>query len=243
MLVSHHHQFIYVKTFKSASTSTEVALERFCRPKLTAADAVQPGAYDGPTGIVAPRGYRDPTSPFHAHMTAKAIKNELGRRIWSRYAKVCTVRNPYAKAVSWFWHQVQKGKIHLPNVDRETAIETFRHRLQVRPNLPRDDLRHHINGRRCIDYPLRVEQLEWDLAAFCTDLGVTKPQLPSKKSGFHKVDLPFQRYYDAETAQIVANHYSLDFRSFGYDIESWQVRPLTKDILPRTNTCAAALSA
>ena len=221
MLVSHRERFIYLKTFKTAGTSIEMALEHLCRPE----HGLAPGTYyNGPDGIVAERGGRSAASAIRAHAEAAAVRHLVGRPTWDSYLKIAAVRNPYDKAVSMFWHRHHHdGLLEEPD-DAVCVVEGFRRWIAARPRLPDDAARVSIRGKPCIDVRLRHESLDECLAALKSDHGIAARALPRSHGDFRRIDLPFSEYYDAGTAAQVAEHYALDFTAFGYDIGSWRQR-------------------
>ena len=96
MIISHKHQFIFVKTRKTAGST----LEKLLYPHL--------GEFDICTG-----SERDGTPPLNTdikdgHMGWKQIEN-LYPKEWKDYYKFTIERNPWDKVVSsYFWHKIIK---------------------------------------------------------------------------------------------------------------------------------------
>ena len=243
MLVSHQAQFIYLKTFKTASTSVEMALETFCRPGGPASLSGTAAYYNGPLGIVAERGSRDPEVPFRAHIDAKVLKSLLGSVVWDSYTKICTVRNPYDKAVSWFWHQHGKEPFLAEPENADYVVNAFRTWLRAGHNLPKDAKKYMIRKKRVIDLAIRFETMQADLDNFLAGRGKPPVPIPRNKTRFRTLRLPFRDYYDAASAEIVAEHAYLDFANFGYDVASWRSLPNPVRIDGSLNSSCGALSA
>ncbi|KEJ94117.1 Sulfotransferase family protein [Pseudosulfitobacter pseudonitzschiae] len=223
MLVSHAHKFIYTKTLKTAGTSVEVFLEPYCRPPGTAAEhhtAQSVTEY----GIVGARGKGSGGGKFRNHMTAAAIKKHIDAEIWDSYHKFCVVRNPYDKVVSWFWmHCAPNLRAELAELDFDKTVEVFSHWLLVRPELPVDRQAYTIRGQKVVDRFVRYEHLDDDLEQLCADLDLENGALGTYKSASrsHR-DQPFTRYYNKETAQVVAKAFGPDFAMLDYDRSSWK---------------------
>lgn len=224
MLVSHTHKFIYTKTLKTAGTSVEVFLEPYCRPPGEVAEhetAERITEY----GIVGARGKGAGASTFRNHMPAATIKKNLDPEIWASYHKFCVVRNPYDKVVSWFWMHCNRGlRNQLSEQPFDKVLEVFSHWMLVRPELPIDRDAYTIRGEQVVDRFLRYEQIDADLAALCTDLGLENAgELGTYKSDSrnHR-DRPFTEYYDKKTARTVQKAFGADFTMLGYDMESWK---------------------
>lgn len=112
MLVSHKHCFVFLKTIKTASTSTELYFQPACMPQSTdASDANvrhgQKHALVSETGIVGARGPRAATEIFYSHMPPKKIIQELGQATWDDYFRFANVRNPWDKVVSLFFFKTE----------------------------------------------------------------------------------------------------------------------------------------
>jgi hypothetical protein len=129
MIISHKHKFIFLKTRKTASTSTEFALNEICGPD----DVVTPvGVIDETkrTGL-GPRHYqyrppllstewpnlvsryvRNGKMPlnFYGHMHGWRVKRRAGKKIWNSYFKFAFDRNPWDREVSWYSHQLSGGR-------------------------------------------------------------------------------------------------------------------------------------
>ena len=221
MLVSHKAKFIYLKTFKTAGTSVEQALESACRPFGSPADG---SYYNGPEGIVAERGGRREGNPYRSHADARLVRHQLGKPIWNSYTKVAAVRDPYEKAVSMFWHQhTRHGLIPEPG-EPLSAIAAFQDWICGGARLPRDIFRVSIKGEVFLDFAIRHERIETDLAAFCGQVGIPVAPLRRFHGELRQLDLDHRAYYNSATAERVADHYALDFQAFGYDVDDWQPR-------------------
>jgi hypothetical protein len=115
VIINHSFKFIFIKTRKTASTSIEIALSRFCRP----GDIITPITADdekirASLGYAGPQNYNlslrgpdlhpVPRQLFN-HMSAKQVR-EIFPEIWQDYFKFCFERNPFDKAISrYFWER------------------------------------------------------------------------------------------------------------------------------------------
>ncbi|ABA57730.1 hypothetical protein Noc_1229 [Nitrosococcus oceani ATCC 19707] len=93
MIISHKYQFIFIKNGKTAGTSIEVFLSKFC------------GSFDIVTPIYPaveshfPRNY----AGFYNRMTSAEIREKIGKKTWKNYFKFCVERNPWDKAISYYY--------------------------------------------------------------------------------------------------------------------------------------------
>jgi len=121
VIVSHRHRFIFVRTRKTAGTSVEIALSKFCGPDdvitRDADDALRRElGYPGPQndGGIPLREYtfsewrrlltRGERARFKNHTPAVRIRALVGESVWRSYFKFAIERNPWDKAISlYFW--------------------------------------------------------------------------------------------------------------------------------------------
>ena len=127
MIISHRHKYIFMRTTKTASTSMEIALSRFCGPD----DVITPiNPEDEPVrnelGIF-PQNYSRPRKfweyrpkdiarallykqkaekkLFWNHMSATQVRDKVTQPVWDSYFKFCFVRNPWDRAISrYYWN-------------------------------------------------------------------------------------------------------------------------------------------
>ena len=107
MILSHKHKFIFIKTNKTAGTSVEIALSRFCGPDdiITPISEVDEKmrldlGYRGAQNY----GKREDGKPlFYNHMSAKEIRELVGREVWKEYYKFTIERNPWDRVISLFY--------------------------------------------------------------------------------------------------------------------------------------------
>ena len=121
MIVSHRHRFIFVRTRKTAGTSVEIALSKFCGPDdiitRDADDALRHElGYPGPQndGGIPLSAYtfsewrrlltRRERARFKNHTPASRIRSLVGEQIWRSYYKFAIERDPWDKAISlYYW--------------------------------------------------------------------------------------------------------------------------------------------
>ena len=111
MILSHKYKYIFIKSFKTASTSLEIALSKYCGKE----DVITPIINEDEkirkiNGFNGPQNFGD-TNIFHEHMSALEIKSNVSKEIWDNYFKFVVVRNPFDQIMSAFhWHNKSKKK-------------------------------------------------------------------------------------------------------------------------------------
>ncbi len=221
-LVSHQHKFVYLKTFKTGSTSTEMALQPLCAPPGTEVRQYGP-ALVSDYGIVGARGKftGSDTTGWHNHMSAKRVAWKLGPLTWMRYLKIASLRNPFDKAVSWYWFWAgREGRVPgEPVEDFRAFIREQDAKGYFRSARDTDWRVTHILGRPIIDQYIRLEHLRADLDTLFSQLGITGVTLdiPKVKTKTRKKDpLDVPDYFDTPTADILRRHLGWIFDAGGY---------------------------
>jgi len=200
--------------------------ERYCLPPG------YPEAHETPEtiteyGIVGKRGNVDVEIPskYFNHMSATRVRNLLGQDIWEAYTKLCVVRNPYDKIVSWFWYKLETSvRQEISEKGFWFARDVFRHFVLNALNFPEDRQVHTIDNTPCLDVYIRYENLESDLVKLEKRLGLDQPIVMADYNRATRMfpDKSFHAYYDDESASVVFNAYKQDFEDFDYDKEAWR---------------------
>ena len=140
MIVNHRYRFIFLKTKKTAGTSIEIALSRYCDgndilSKIGHRDEPKRAAlgYQGPANHLEPVGtslrerirgwFHAPKARYWNHMPARELREKIGEETWNSYFKFCFERNPWDRAISAY-HWENRSKSKLPDfyaVPRESS--------------------------------------------------------------------------------------------------------------------------
>jgi hypothetical protein len=220
MLVSHRHQFIYTKTFKTASTSVEIYFEDACLPQgRGAVDRHRIAETVSAAGIVGRRGAGGPSAPWYNHMPASLIRERLGDEIWRRYFKFCVIRNPFEKLVSQYWFSMPVARKAAMAVWPQQAIQRdFATWLMAGAAGVLDRDLYFIDGSVCVDFFIRHESLLEGIEEVCRKVGLpfAPDNLGHYKSEPHPVGMPTAAYYDHAGMAIVENLFDWELAHFGY---------------------------
>ena len=194
MIVCHQHRYIFIKTRKTAGTSVEIGLSKFCGPTdiITMHDAEDEAirrslGYPGPQNeySIGFRHYRPADwrrfllrrqrARFKNHMTAERIRSLVGKDVWDRYYKFCVERDPWDKALSlYFWRTSEQDEPRPELLDflkstKRNSLSNFRI--------------YSIAGRVAVDRVLRYESLERDLDEVRSHLGIPEPVVLPRAKG------------------------------------------------------------
>ncbi len=229
VLVCHKYRFIYLKTKKTASTSTEAFFERYCLDNMPDSVPQYRPEHIGPIGIIGSREGREERAraKWHAHMTAAEVLRRLGPRRWLSYFKFTTIRNPYAKCVSQFLykHRNDPKVVGLPIEPRAAAFRAW-----LRRTGPRTDRSVYcIAGRQVVDDVIRFERLEEDVRRIARrlDLPAAEVPLPRYKDLQNLPKDHYSAYYDRESRDLVSRAYAAELKRFDYAFEDNTQRPDT----------------
>lgn len=227
MIISHKHRFIFLKTNKTASTSTEVALDDICGPN----DIVTPfmAGNERHRRSAGPRNYRyrpplwstewpnlfsryvrDGKMPldYYNHIHAWRVKRRLGSRVWNSYFKFAFERNPWDREVSYYYHQSAQGLTrggfseHVGRLPQKTIANY--------------DI-YSCNGKVAVDFLGRYENLQADLARVMDILGIkTGLNLPNANSEYRDNSRPYREMYDDRSRDIVGSAYKREIELLNY---------------------------
>jgi hypothetical protein len=217
MLISHSAKFIYLKTLKTASTSVEIYFEPYCvDPKNYSGDRHERAEEVSSWGVVGAR--RAKSATWFNHMSARQVLDRVGSEVWECYYKFCTIRNPFDKAVSYFWHDLDSpARDALSHADFSVVREAFTKWTALR-RLPIDAFIYTLDGCPAVDEFIRYERLEDDLRRVCTALNL--PWQPERlgryKNESRKRPERFEDYYTPAAAERVARAFAWELDLFQY---------------------------
>lgn len=234
MLVSHPYQFIYLKTSKTAGTSIEMALQGAAFNQDPDQVKAATHAQVGVRGVIGRRMIFNLSSKETAadkiwlpHISAADLFDRVGERIWNRYDKVASVRNPFDRMVSGFhWYRTVRHEIKGHKVStREIAESGFDEiRSEFRDFIMSNDAivdgeTVMLNGKFCITKAIRYEHLREDLIRVAKELELDENRLriPETLVSKHlRHGHSVADYYDQSTVEQVKKRMFWAFEKFGY---------------------------
>lgn len=220
MILSHRYRYIFIKTRKTAGTSVELALSRFCGPD----DVITPVSPADERlrqriGGRAPQHYQNrPTAGtkalsefarFYNHMSAVEIREAIGDITWAKYFKFTIVRNPWDAVVSRYFFAYRNE----PRLNFGDALRGDSRLIQSCHDL------YTIDATIVVDQCLRFERLRDDLNEVRLRLGLPQSllPLPAAKTGFRTDPRHYRDFYTAEDREIVRRHFAREIEAFGYE--------------------------
>lgn len=221
MIISHRHRFVYVKTRKTASTSIEIALSKFCGPDdvitgIVARDEQvrQSLGYRGPQNVTAVSRHGEAIT-LDNHSPAVLARDLLGDS-WRDYVTFTVERNPFDRVISQYYWELplwERRGAKAPSIS-----EFLRDRSErVLSNWPLYADRQAV----IIDHVGRYESLEDDLRMISERIGLPGTIDVSQirtKSGWRKDRRPYRDVLTDEDRQLIERICHRELAEFGY---SW----------------------
>jgi sulfotransferase famil protein len=216
VIVSHKNRFIFLRTFKTAGTSIEIALSAHCGPEDILTRLLEPGdeelrksvGYRGPQNHLVQRDDRPGTREFAPHMTAKAAQG-LFPDAWNRYFKFAVVRNPWEVCASAYAMRAAQGTHRGRGFSEFVGSPGFAAWAERWRNT------FTIDGRVAVDEIVRYEDLADSLEQVRRRIGLPEPlALPRAKSGYRKGH--YREMVNPRDAEIIAKLFATEIKMFGY---------------------------
>lgn len=158
--------------------------------------------------------------PFQ-HLTAREMKELVGRERWERRFSFAFVRNPWDKVASHYHFRVKTDQTGLgddPIAFNEWVIRAYGNREpryydQPKMFMPQVEWISDARGRCMVDFVGRFEKLERDFNRVCelTGSAATLPHLKSSSRPHYR------ELYDGDAAEVVRRRFRPDLERFGYE--------------------------
>ena len=230
MIISHDYKFIFIKTNKTAGTSIEIALSKFCGSKdiitpISTEDEVTRSVlnYRGSQNYLVPLSaytvkdwarllLRRQGCRFYNHISAERIKKYIDDKTWNSYYKFCFERNPWDRFLSFYYWRCRNYKAE----KKPTITEFIESNAPLRLKRMGYDL-YTINDRVVVDKICRFENLTEELEAVCQHLGIPgKLELPKAKSKYRKDKRSYQDILNEEERKKIAKLFRKEIDILGY---------------------------
>ena len=229
MIISHEHKFIFIKTNKTAGTSFEIALSRFCGPDdvitpISAQDEVMRKelGYRGPQNFLTPRSeYKlqdwmwlllkgSRKKKYYNHISAREIMEQLNPEMWESYYKFCFTRNPWDRLISMYWWLYKSEP--RPSVSEFLATGDFQKAIRRGFEL------YTIEGQVVVDKIYRFEKIAEAAEEVRTQLGLPeKLVLPRAKSKTRKDSRSYRDVLNEPERARIAELFYDEINLLGYE--------------------------
>lgn len=207
MLISDRQKFIFLRVRKVASTSMRDILRPLCVPV--------------PTGRLAHLKSRARLEwdyhkyVFRAHDDILAARQRMPDELFERYFKFAFVRNPWARLVSEYEFLLKRPKHgRHKRVKNLKSFSDFIHMQIPRKDAYQSNVLCDNDGKLLMDFIGKLENVDKDWQTVCQRIGIDEQLLPRKNVTQH---VPYQDYYDADSAELVGRYWARDIEMFGYE--------------------------
>jgi len=227
MILSHKYKFIFIKTAKTAGTSIEVFLSKYCAPTdiLTpiepSVEGHQPRNYLGfinpiPEILERPAKFfsvlrHSITSreKFYRHMPAFEVQKRIPYDVWNSYFKFCVERNPWDKVLShYYMHAAREGG--------SLSLDQY----LARSRFPLNSFRYtnRAGTRIIVDRILHYENLIRELGEVFSQLNIPFEGTlgVQAKSEFRTDRRPYQQIFNDEQRRIVEKAFAKEVELHRY---------------------------
>jgi hypothetical protein len=166
---------------------------------------------------------------FADHRTALEMREKVGQELWSRLLTFSMVRNPWARALSFFSYRRGNARVKIP--ENWDLAEYLRHVARARAGDVHPVLAYPPQYATCSEFLtdetgqiivsqiIRYENRASELSEIGAKIGF--PDLGQRHiNSTTPKELSLSDYYDAESKRLVAEIYAEDCERFGYSFPS-----------------------
>ena len=238
MIISHKHQFIFIKAPKVAGTSFEVALSQHCGADdiITNSTDFNPDS-DEDT-------YKYPTQNnegCYDHMLIEEVKKIVTTQQWNQYTKISIIRNPWDRIISIYFYQLAGKEARVSKLLTKFKVQPWNivnilnfvkhwismktvyskhlyiyRKLKIQPIDNYDNYYFDAKGEAACDIYIRYEHLQENYNQLCSKLGLPSSMLPRLKTKQRKAKVHYSKQFTNFNKKAVAEFYSKQINFFRY---------------------------
>lgn len=209
MLISDSHKFIFIRMRKVASSSMKAILDPLVIPR--------PESKIAHLKSRAGLEWNYQKYVCRRHNDIRAAKNRMPQDKFNEYFKFAFVRNPWERLVSEYVFLLRESTHgRHERVKKLGGFNDFIHMQIPRADAYQINMLTSKKGKLLLDFVGKFENLSHDWRFVCEKIGIEYQALPVVNATRHK---PYQDYYDDQSRQLVANHWSKEIELFGYTFE------------------------
>jgi hypothetical protein len=228
MIISHKYKFIFIKTNKTAGTSIEIALSKFCGPndiitpispedEAMRRDLGYPGAQNHQLPIwrygvrdVIERATEGKKLRFYNHIPAKEVIALIGKKKWDSYYTFCFERNPWDRIISqYYWVNKSEPRPTIQKFIRSKAPLNLKNRGYGG---------YTIDGKVVVDKICKFENLTEEIDAVRKLVGIPEQlELPRAKSQSRKAKGSYRDLLGEDDRDYISKLFHDEIILMGYE--------------------------
>jgi hypothetical protein len=240
MIISHKYKYIFFKTSKTAGTSVEIALSKYCGPEDVIApiarkdertrrrlgypgrqNYLKPWAEHGPLELIDSVLRLGRRRRYYNHIPARMVREFLPDEIWESFFKFSVVRNPFDYVVSrYFWsNRDAPDRCSVDGFRQYVLGRAEKFRARNNSNVT------HIDGRNVMDFMIRFEHFEEDLGVVSDRTGLPVclyeefKALSAKKGVRPKAATTSEMFSGFEEGvELITEIFKEDIETYGYKL-------------------------
>jgi hypothetical protein len=215
MIISLKHNYIYMRTRKTGSSSIESILRKNLGPD----DIVVKESLETLEPILRPGAVIPDADGLITHVPVSEVKPLIREDLWDRMFKFTSERHPYEKVLSFAHYRLrQRGELKselalakfggfagfLDTIVNRGQYASFRY--------------YSIDGKSVADDYIRLETMQEDMHRIGARIGVPMPEeMPHKRETERNDDRPAREILTDAQKQIVYEHCRHEFDVLGYE--------------------------
>ncbi len=152
------------------------------------------------------------------HIDAPQLRLWVGDELWNSYTKIAFARNPWDRLVSFYYWRTRNLKPRPPFKEFAKAALVGDKRTQKRLKARSFYIKSYfvIDGRPCIDFLGRFEDLEQDAKHVFDQLGLPWANALPRAKGTFRSHRDYHDFYDDELIELTNEMFRWEIEFFGY---------------------------
>jgi hypothetical protein len=215
-MLSIQYRFLFIHVPKTGGNSIQTILKKYSEDRIVTPSEWQDGRERFEVSNC--------DFPFDKHCPLWKYKKHLAPDLYAQLFRFATIRNPWEMMVSLYFSPHQRRTSWDRDLFARQISNVHRPRWYLRDTLPgtrlaKDGARdsESLPPMWKVDQVMRFENLQHDFDQACSTIGIEREQLPHYNRSNRE---DYQKYYDSELIELVANKFSDVVSYGGYKFES-----------------------
>lgn len=227
MIISLKHNYIYIRTRKTGSTTIEWLLRQHLGPEdiivQSSLECLKPVLRPGaviPDAADLKQHHEHRQAAVITHVAASEVIPLIRDDIWNAALKFTSERHPYEKAVSFAFYRLDRIKRAGKNEKTEEITRNFDKHLDrtVKAGQYTSFRYYSVDGKPVVDDVIKLESLKEDLQRIGARIGLAVPdELPRRRGKSRTDKRPAREILTAAQRDIVYEHCRPEFEFLGYE--------------------------